>query len=206
MRRGAWREGENGNDGGLFEMWEVQRLQETFLYGEMGTTVNSGLVLNGNSWSRRLLGLTCLLSSVSAQQMLVGWGSLPSMLLLAAASLAAGICLAPQPSLGRPEMTPEGRCCPGVGVGGVSISEIGWVGSRLKVEWHVIRVGPDSLEAVCVCILPSQSCPRRVAVRRRQWLMVDSTLPWGRVTPETPPESHPFPLYPFLSSFPSIQW
>lgn len=117
MRRGAWREGENGNDGGLLEMWEVQRLQETFLYGEMGTTVNSGLVLNGNSWSRRLLGLTCLLSSVSAQQMLVGWGSLPSMLLLAATSLVAGICLAPQPRLGRPEMTPEGRCCPGVGVG-----------------------------------------------------------------------------------------
>lgn len=57
--------------------WEVERLQEIFLYREMRTTVISEIRLAGNSWGRALVSFGSLPSSISAPRMLVGLGLPP---------------------------------------------------------------------------------------------------------------------------------
>ena len=53
ITRGTWREagGNGSNVDGLG--WEVGGLQETFLYGEVETTVKSEMILGGNSQSKK---------------------------------------------------------------------------------------------------------------------------------------------------------
>lgn len=57
--------------------WEVGRVQETFLYGEVGTTVKSEMVLVVTPRGGSLIILIWLPPSVSAWQTLVGFGLPP---------------------------------------------------------------------------------------------------------------------------------
>lgn len=53
ITRGTWREGGGNGSNVDWLGWEVGGLQETFLYGEVETTVKSEMILGGNSQSKK---------------------------------------------------------------------------------------------------------------------------------------------------------